>query len=99
MVDYFRAANAADAAWAAYILMGRRVKRSVGPALLHTWLREEAKLPAWLIEETYGSVGDLAETIALLVAPESPAAAGAVQLTLSDWFQQQILPLADFGSR
>src|ERR1700753_988247 len=70
MVTYFTTAPASDAAWAVYVLMGRRVKRSVGAALLQEWLREEAELPQWLIEETYGAIGDLAETIALLVAPE-----------------------------
>jgi DNA ligase 1 len=97
MADYFRSVEPADAAWAVYVLMGRRVKRSVGPALLHTWLSEEARLPQWLVEETYGSIGDLAETIALLVAPEGEGSPGDVTaaLTLTDWFEQRILPLAD----
>jgi DNA ligase 1 len=94
MVDYFRAATAADAAWATYVLMGRRIKRSVGPALLHAWLIEESALPAWLVEETYGSVGDLAETIALLLAPGSSTAVAGNEILLSDWFEQRILPLA-----
>ena len=54
-----------------YVLIGRRLKRSVGPALLRRWLSEEAGCPDWLVEETYASVGDLAETIALLVPPEA----------------------------
>jgi DNA ligase-1 len=92
MSAYFRAAAAADAAWAVYVLIGRRLKHSVGPALLRAWLLEEAKFPGWLIDETYGSVGDLAETIALLVPGDS---AGRVQadLSLSDWFSLRILPL------
>ena len=67
MTAYFSAVEPSDAAWAAYILIGRRAKRSVGPAQLKKWLYEEANLPAWLVDETYASVGDLAETIALLV--------------------------------
>lgn len=95
MVEYFRAANPADGAWAVHVLMGRRVKRSVGPALLRAWLGEEAQLPDWLIEETYGAIGDLAETIALLVAPQgSSSAAPGACLTLTDWFESRILPLA-----
>jgi len=74
MSAYFRSAPAADAAWAVYVLIGRRLKRSVGPALLRTWLKEASGLPAWLIEETYASVGDLAETIALLVSAPASAA-------------------------
>jgi len=96
MIDYFRRTDAADAAWALYVLIGRRVKRSVGHALLHQWLYAEANLPPWLVDEAYGSVGDLAETIALLVpAVESggPAAA-APDVALAEWFQDRILPLA-----
>ena len=98
MVDYFKDATPADAAWATYVLMGRRLKRSVGAALLRQWLVEEAALPAWLVEETYGSIGDMAETIALLVAPDSPQRVCLVGSTrdihLSDWFTEKILPLA-----
>ena len=94
MADYFRSAAAADAAWAVYVLTGRRLKRSVGPSLLRTWLSEEAGLPDWLVEETYGSVGDLAETIALLIAPAS-AVSGSTRhdVSLSEWFHRRILPL------
>ncbi len=100
MAEYFRSAPAADAAWAVYVLMGRRVKRSVGQSLLHAWLIEEAGLPAWLVEETYASVGDLAETIALLLAADvrraqAPGRDPAADLALSRWFTERILPLAD----
>jgi DNA ligase 1 len=92
MSAYFRVADPDDAAWAAYILIGRRVKRSVGPALLRKWLFEESNLPDWLVEETYGSVGDLAETIALLVP--NTAATQASDISLTEWFTAKILPLA-----
>jgi DNA ligase 1 len=97
MVEYFRGASASDAAWAVYVLMGRRVKRSIGPALLHSWLGEEAGLPQWLVEETYGSIGDLAETIALLIAPEGIPVQNDEQsyISLSEWFEQRILTLTD----
>lgn len=90
---YFEAADPADAAWAAYVLIGRRAKRSVGPALLRAWLLEEAQLPGWLVEETYASVGDLAETIALLV-PNDVAQGTAPEVSLADWLNLRIRPLA-----
>src|SRR5882672_9021703 len=74
MARYFRTAPPADAAWAAYILSGRRLKRFIGPALLSRWLIEASGMPEWLVSESYASVGDMAETIALLI--ESDAAAG-----------------------
>jgi DNA ligase-1 len=93
MSEYFRAAAASDAAWAIYVLIGRRLKRSVGPSLLRAWLLEEARLPGWLVDETYASVGDLAETIALLV-PNDAAGLAHVDVSLTDWFLTRIQPLA-----
>ena len=90
---YFETADAADAAWAVYVMIGRRTKRSVGPALLRAWLLEEANLPGWLIEETYAAVGDLAETIALLL-PSDPSETNTTVLSLSEWLTSRIQPLA-----
>jgi DNA ligase-1 len=93
MSGYFRSAAPSDAAWAIYVLIGRRLKRSVGPSLLRAWLLEEARLPGWLVDETYASVGDLAETIALLV-PNDAVGVAHVDVSLTDWFLTRILPLA-----
>jgi len=91
MVRYFSAAPPADAAWAVYFLSGRRMKRLVGPARLRQWLYESVDLPGWLVDETYASVGDLAETIALLT--DAGRAAPADERTLADWLETEILPL------
>jgi DNA ligase-1 len=93
MRSYFETVDAADSAWAVYVMIGRRAKRSVGPALLRTWMHEEVDLPGWLIDETYASVGDLAETIALLV-PSDAARSSAAELSLSEWLTLRIQPLA-----
>jgi len=90
MVQYFNDAQANDAAWAAYFLSGRRLKRLIGAATLRSWLMSSCDLPDWLIEDTYASVGDLAETIALLVA--TPGSSTQSQ-TLSDWLERKILAL------
>jgi len=92
MVRYFRAAPPADAAWAAYILSGRRLKRFIGPTLLYRWLIDAAALPAWLIEESVAAVGDMAETIALLMENTATAAA-ASHISLADWIDGRLLPL------
>ena len=94
LCSYFRTVEPDDAAWAVYVLIGRRVKRSVGPASLRAWLLEEAKLPQWLIDETYGSVGDLAETIALLVPHDGEGGGAHGDVSLTTWFNERILPLA-----
>jgi DNA ligase-1 len=92
LVRYFRAASPADAAWATYILSGRRLKRFIGPTLLYRWLIEAAGLPEWLVEECVAAVGDMAETIALLM--ENPdRAAAASDLSLAHWIDGRLLPL------
>lgn len=93
IVAYLRSVEPLDAAWATYVLIGRRPKRSVGPALLRRWLGEEAGLPEWLVEDAYASVGDLAETIALLVQPDLARVRASPALGLGEWFEQRILPL------
>ncbi len=94
LIAYFAIADASDAAWAIYVLIGRRLKRAVGPSLLRAWLGEVAGLPEWLLDETYGSVGDLAETIALLVPDDARAVEGRRERSLTEWFETRILPLA-----
>jgi DNA ligase-1 len=95
MSRYFREAPPADAAWATYILSGRRLKRFIGPALLKRWLIGEAAFPEWLIDESYSSVGDLAETIALLTAGTAHSEAGTDDTPLADWIEDRLLPLRD----
>ncbi len=86
LVRYFKRTPAQDAAWATYFLSGRRLKRIVGSATLRGWLLQETALPEWLLEETYSQVGDLAETIALLV--EVRGAHKPSDLPLSQWLER-----------
>jgi len=65
---YFEEAPAADAVWTLAILSGRRQRRVVSGRQLRVWAAEYADLPPWLVEESYAAVGDLAETLAHLVA-------------------------------
>lgn len=68
--DYFANADDADKVWVIALFSGRRPKRMVSSAFLSLWCMEVAELPAWLFEECYHTVGDLGETIALLL-PET----------------------------
>jgi DNA ligase-1 len=95
MVRYFSSAAPADAAWAVYILSGRRLKRFIGPSALRRWLVEESALPEWLVEESYSTVGDLAETVALLLESDLSAAAVVPDLPLSTWIDDRLLPLRE----
>ena len=94
---YFGQAVPSDAAWAAWLLSGERLKRLVPLAVLKQAAMAFTGLPAWAFEECYQSVGDLAETIALLVGQvdEAKASDGSAMasLGLSDWISHRLLPL------
>lgn len=70
--DYFRSATPRDAAWALWFLVGGRPKRVASAPELRRWLAQETGLEGWLIDECHAAVGDLSETITLLL-PEPPA--------------------------
>lgn len=89
LAAYFRAAPPADAAWAVHFLTGRRPKRLVSSVKLAAWCAEAAAVPAWLLEECQGAVGDLAETITLLL----PDTGGSSDRSLAHWVEERLLPL------
>lgn len=95
MVRYFNSAPPADAAWATYILSGHRLKRLIGPAQLYRWLVEESGLPEWLVEESRATVGDLAETVALLTQSGGSESSErtAPEASLATWIEERLLPL------
>jgi len=65
--EYFALANDKDKVWVMAIFSGRRPRRIVNSTQLFTWCNELLNLPGWLMEECYHVVGDLGETIALLL--------------------------------
>ncbi|MFD0861112.1 ATP-dependent DNA ligase [Sungkyunkwania multivorans] len=67
LAAYFKSADEEDKLWAIALLSHRRPKRPVNTTLLREWASEAANIPSWLFEESYHIVGDLAETIALVV--------------------------------
>ncbi|MFQ6553208.1 ATP-dependent DNA ligase [Aestuariibius insulae] len=70
LTSYFQEAPDEDRLWTVALFTGRRPKRSVNTTLLREWAAERAGITLWLFEEAYPIVGDLAETIAL-VLPEA----------------------------
>src|SRR5215218_9154867 len=67
LVHYFSVADDKDKVWVIAIFSGRRPKRAVNTTQLATYAVEMINLPFWLFEESYHTVGDLAETITLLL--------------------------------
>src|ERR1700712_169726 len=86
---YLQSAVHEDAAWAVYFLAGGRPRQLVPTKLLRLLAQEAAGLPEWLFDESYEAVGDLAETIALLLPPPTETH----DLGWGVWIEQQLLPL------
>ena len=87
---YFRVADPASAAWGLYFLSGQKLQRLVSSSLLSQWAIEESQIEPWLFDECYEAVGDLAETISLVVP--RPTQVGEV-ISLAEWVEQRLLPL------
>jgi DNA ligase-1 len=86
-------AGTADAAWAVYFLAGGKPRQVVPTAVLREAACRAAGLPAWLFEECYQAVGDLAETIAHVLPPGRGAAAQVGELGLAAWVEERLLVL------
>lgn len=89
MVDYLQQAECEDAAWAVFFLCGYRLRQLVPNKLLSAWAIEIAQIPEWLFLESYSAVGDLAETLALLV----PSGYHTLDFGLATFVQSRLLPL------
>ena len=95
LVHYFAQAPAADAAWAVYFLAGGKPRQVVPTTLLRATACMQAGIDDWLFEESYQAVGDLAETIALVLPPPARRS----DQGLAHWVEQRLLPLRAPGTR
>ena len=86
---YFQRATPQDAAWAVYFLAGGKPRQAVPTKMLRELATERAGLDAWLFDEAYHAVGDLAETIALIL----PAPGRRSDIGLAEWVELRIAPL------
>ncbi len=78
-----------SAAWMVYFLAGGKPRQTVPTRLLWRLAVDGSGLPEWLCEECYSTVGDLAETLALLL-PEGKA---GEEVPLDLWMRERLLPL------
>lgn len=92
MRRYFAEAPPEDAAWGLYFLLGNRLKRVIPPSRLRQWIGDFTGLSPALIEESYSHVGDLAETIALLI--DAQGSTQNHELGLAEWVAR-LLALKD----
>jgi DNA ligase-1 len=69
LAEFFTVANEQDRLWTVALFSGRRPKRAVTTTQLREWATGVSGIPLWLFEDSYAIVGDLAETITLILPP------------------------------
>jgi DNA ligase-1 len=79
--EYVCAARESDRMWAVALLLGRKPRRVAPVATLKEWALEAGNVSPWLFEESLLAVGELAETISLIL----PAARYPSRKSLSQW--------------
>lgn len=89
LVEYFKGASSADAAYAVYFLVGKKLQPTLPTRILRRAAARSANIPDWLFEETYQWVGDLAETAATVaqgqITPD--------HMSLAQWIDHRINPI------
>lgn len=84
LVDYFKVASDKDKLWVIMLFTGKRPSRPVKTALMRQWCMEITGYPEWLFLESYSTVGDLGETIALML----PDPIYHIEKSLSAWMAE-----------
>lgn len=82
--DYFTNVSDAEKIHTLALFTGRKPKRQINSTLVKQWAMEMANIPQWLFEESYQVVGDLGETIALLL----PETKGSHEKDLAEWIAE-----------
>ncbi|MBQ0132772.1 MAG: ATP-dependent DNA ligase, partial [Comamonas sp.] len=108
---YFASVDAAQASWAIFVLSGGKINagknRIASTTQLRAWLGDLVQLPDWMVDDCYRQVGDLGETLALLVEAHrgsvqvplpSPSSHQKWQIPTTDssllaWIEDFLLPL------
>lgn len=83
--DYFNCVPDTDKMYMLALFTGRKPKRIINATQVRTWATEVTNLPIWLFEESYHVVGDLAETMALLMPQNTTSGSSK---TLTEWMEE-----------
>lgn len=86
IIDYLERAPDEDKVWFIALFTGKRPKRNVNTNYMKEWALEITQLPFWLFQESYSSVGDLGETLSLVLPPPTEK----IDKSLSEWMNEII---------
>jgi DNA ligase-1 len=86
IIEFLKVAPSEDKLWFLALFTGKKPKRNINSNFMRQWAMEIAEIPQWLFQESYSSVGDLGETISLILPP----AQNEIDLPLSVWMEKII---------
>jgi DNA ligase-1 len=84
LVAYFSEADEKDKPYVIAMFTGKKPKRPITVALIKQWAIELSGIPEWLFTESYHNVGDLSETIALILPPPTQS----INKSLHKWITE-----------
>ncbi len=90
LVNYFSTANEDDSIWVCWFLSGSRIKGAIKTGELRLFSSERSGLPLWLIEESHDRVGDLAETISLLIGKKRKSQSISLNKLITEYVEPMI---------
>ena len=90
LVNYFSTANEDDSIWVCWFLSGNRIKGAIKTGELRLFSSERSGLPLWLIEESHDRVGDLAETISLLIGKRESKQSISLNKLITEYVEPMI---------
>jgi DNA ligase-1 len=89
LAAYLGSAPPADAAWATALFLGRRIKGGPSSRVIRELAVEASGFPAWMLGECHEAVGDLSETIALIL----PGGGTGSEESLSGVMERRVLEI------
>ena len=84
IVRYLDIAPEDDKLWLIALFTGKRPRRGINTKLLKEWAIELANIPEWLFVESYHTVGDLGETISLIL----PKPTHHIKKSITAWINE-----------
>lgn len=84
LVNYFSEADERDKPYVIALFTGKKPKRPVATNLIKQWAIALSDIPEWLFTESYHNVGDLSETVALVL----PTAEHTIEKPLHQWIAE-----------
>jgi DNA ligase-1 len=71
LASYFAESSGSDRDWSIFLLTGGTIPRALSSTNARRLVGELTEIPDWLVDECYHTVGDLAETLSLLLPQQT----------------------------